>query len=77
MGLLRSLLTFPATAPAGGALWAARKIHEAAEREIRDPAAIRRALADLERELEAGRLTEEEFEEIELVLLQRLSGARA
>jgi hypothetical protein len=76
MGLLRGLLTFPASVPVAGTLWVARKIHEAAEAEFRDPAAIRRALTALEADLDAGRITEAEFEEAEAILLQRLSEAR-
>jgi hypothetical protein len=75
MGILRTLLTFPVSAPAGGALWVARQIHAAAEREISDPAAIRRALRALEEDLEAGRITEDAFEEAEEILLGRLAEA--
>lgn len=77
MGLLRSLLTLPVAGPAAGALWVARQVHEAADREIHDPAAIRRTLRALEQELEAGRIDEETFEEAEHVLLLRLRGASA
>jgi len=77
MGLLRTLLTFPASGPVAGTLWVARKIHEAADAEVRDPAAIRRALTALEADLDAGCITEAEFEEVEAILLQRLSEARA
>ena len=75
MGLLRGLLTLPVSGPARGALWVARQINEAAEREIHDPAAIRRTLRELELELEAGRIEEAAFEEAEHILLQRLRGA--
>mgnify|MGYP006298538823 CR=1 len=76
MGLLRAVLTFPASAPVAGTLWVARKIHEAADAELCDPAAIRRALTALEADLDEGRLTEAEFEDAEAILLQRLSEAR-
>jgi len=76
VGLLRTLLAFPVAAPAGGALWVAKKIHEAAVAELHDPASIRRALADLEAALERGEITEEAFEEVEWVLLTRLSEAQ-
>jgi hypothetical protein len=75
MGLLRGLLTFPVSAPVGGALWVAGQIHDAAARELTDPAAIRRALADLERELDAGRIDEDAFEDAEELLLRRLREA--
>lgn len=77
MGVLRTLLTFPASVPVAGTLWVARKIHDAADAELRDPAAIRRTLGELEAELDAGRITEDEFEDAEAVLLERLSEARA
>lgn len=76
MGLLRSLLSFPVSAPVGGALWVAGQIRDAAEREWTDPAAIRRSLTALERELDAGRIDEEAFEEAEAILLKRLQEAR-
>ncbi|MEO1678555.1 MAG: gas vesicle protein GvpG [Pseudomonadota bacterium] len=77
MGLLTRILSLPISAPAGGALWIAGKIHEAAEAEWTDPAAIRRALTALEQELEAGRISEEAFEDAELMLLQRLKAAKS
>ena len=77
MGLLRTLLTLPVSAPVGGALWIAARIHESAQQEMTDPAAIRRALGELERELEAGRIDEPTFEAAELILLTRLREARA
>jgi cytochrome c-type biogenesis protein CcmH/NrfG len=73
MGILRSLLTLPVTGPLQGALWVAGRIHEAADRELSDPVAIRRALRELEIDLEAGRLDEETFEAAEAVLLERLT----
>ena len=76
MGLLRTLVTLPASAPLKGVAWLGGKITEAAEAELRDPAAIRRALRALEVELEAGRMDEETFEAQEMILLRRLSGAR-
>jgi len=75
MGLLSRLVTLPVSSPLGGALWIARHVHQAAEREFRDPAAIRRALRNLERQLEDGEIDEETFEEAEAVLLERLREA--
>jgi hypothetical protein len=76
MGLLRGLLSLPVSGPMRGALWIASKIHEAAEAEHTDPAAIRHALRDLEAALEAGEIDEESFEAAELELLSRLSAGR-
>jgi len=76
MGLLRTLLTFPVSAPVSGALWIARQVHESADQELSDPVAIRRTLAELERALEAGEIDEATYEEAELGLLRRLQEAR-
>jgi hypothetical protein len=75
MGLLTRLLALPVAGPLDGAMWVARQIHDAAERELHDPAAIRRSLRALEEELEAGRIDEEAFEEAEAILLARLQEA--
>ncbi|MEM6739110.1 MAG: gas vesicle protein GvpG [Pseudomonadota bacterium] len=76
MGLIRALLTFPVSAPIKGSWWLAEQIETAAMDELTDPTAIRRALAELEAQLEAGDLDEARFEELELILLERLRGAR-
>lgn len=75
MGLLRSLLTFPVSGPIQGSLWIAGKIHEAAEQELNDPGTIRRELQRLETALLAGEISEEAYDEAELVLLTRLREA--
>ena len=72
MGLLRGLLSLPVSGPMRGALWIASQIQEAAEAEHTDPAAIRRALRDLEAALEAGKIDEDAFEAAEVELLSRL-----
>ncbi len=77
MGLLRSLLTLPVRAPLDGAFWLAGQIHEAAERELTDPAMIRQRLIALEAALEAGEIDEAQFEAAEDVLLRRLHTALA
>ena len=75
MGLFK-LLAAPLTAPIHSALWVAEKIHGAALDALHDPAEIRRALAALEKQLLAGDISEEAYEEAELVLLQRLPAPR-
>lgn len=77
MGLLTSLLTLPVAGPMKGSLWIAKKIHEAADQELNDPAAIRRELAALESALLAGEISEDAYDEAELVLLTRLRDAQA
>ncbi|MEO0339249.1 MAG: gas vesicle protein GvpG [Bacteroidota bacterium] len=41
MGILRNLLTLPVAGPLRSTAWIAGKIHEAAEKELNNPAAIR------------------------------------
>ncbi|WP_342070899.1 gas vesicle protein GvpG [Yoonia algicola] len=74
MGLLRTLLTLPIKGPVDGTLWVARKIEEAADKELNDPAALRKSLAALETQLLAGAITEEEYDEAETHLLLRIKG---
>lgn len=75
MGLLRSLLMAQIIAPISGTLWVARKVTEAAEAQLYDPSAIRRALGDLERAVEAGDIDELTYDSAEEVLLARLREA--
>lgn len=72
MGLLRTLLTAPVSAPVKGTFWIAQKIEEAADAEINNPAEIRRTLAALEQKLLAGEISEVDYDAAETTLLQRL-----
>lgn len=72
MGLLRGLLTAPCSGPLKGALWVTGKIHEAADQELNNPAAIRAELGALETALLNGEMTEEAYDEAEETLLIRL-----
>lgn len=74
MGLITGLLTFP-LAPVRGVIWVAEKVHDAAERELHDPAVLRAQLAALNQELEDGKISLEEFEREEERLLDRLHDA--
>ena len=71
MGLLTGLLTFP-LAPVRATVWVAEQVLEAAEREYYDPAPVRRALTELEQDLLAGRIDEDEYDRREDELLDRL-----
>ncbi|MEU4089852.1 gas vesicle protein GvpG [Streptomyces aureus] len=71
MGLLTQLVTLP-LAPVRGVAWVMDRVLEAAEDEYYDPAPVRRQLADLERQLEAGEIDEETFDRLEDELLDRL-----
>jgi ribosomal protein L29 len=59
--------------PVKGIMWIFRQIHELAEEELAGEAdRIRESLTDLYMQLETGEITEEEFEQQEAVLLDRL-----
>jgi hypothetical protein len=75
MGLLTGLLTLP-MAPVRGLGWVLDQVVAEADRQYRDPAPIERELAALERDLLAGRITEEEFDRREDELLDRLEELR-
>lgn len=71
MGLLTGLLTLP-LAPVRSVAWLAERILEQAERQLYDPAVIRRQIAEIEAEVRAGRLPEDEAAELENELLARM-----
>ncbi|MBD0418712.1 gas vesicle protein GvpG [Streptomyces sp. TRM S81-3] len=71
MGLLSEVLLLP-FAPVRGSGWVMRQLLREAERIYYDPATIRAELARLEEQLEAGEITEEEFDRQEDQLLDRL-----
>lgn len=74
MGLISEVLLLP-FAPVRGSAWAIRQAIREAERIYYDPATIRTELARLEEQLEAGEITEEEFDREEDALLDRLETA--
>ncbi|WP_121750040.1 gas vesicle protein GvpG [Streptomyces sp. E2N166] len=71
MGLISEVLLLP-LAPVRGGAWAIRQVLSEAERIYYDPATIRAELARLEQQLEAGEISEEEFDRQEDDLLDRL-----
>lgn len=73
MGLFTGLLTLP-LAPVRGTIWVAERILEEAERQLNTPEAIEQQIVAAEAAHERGELTEEEFEQIEEELLERLLG---
>lgn len=77
MGILTTLLTLPVGGPMRGAMWVAGQVLQAAEAELNDPAALRAALTLLEEKLDAGAITEEEFEAEEVILLDRIEALAA
>jgi cytochrome c-type biogenesis protein CcmI len=71
MGLISGLLTWP-LAPVKGVVWVAEQLQEEAERQFYDPAAIQEQLADLDERRAAGLVSDEEADEQEEQLVQRL-----
>ena len=75
MGLISGLLTLP-LAPVRGTVWLAERIEEQARGELYDDSAIRDGLIALEASREAGELSDEEIDEAENELLERLMAIR-
>ncbi len=72
MGLVGQILTLP-FAPVRGTNWVVQQLLETAERDYYDPGPVRRALAELERRLLDGSLSEEDFDRREDELLDELA----
>ncbi|MBC7577755.1 gas vesicle protein GvpG [Tardiphaga sp.] len=73
--MLFKLLTLPISLPIDAVGWIGNKITEAAEQQLYDTEAIKRQLEALEERLVSEELTEVEFEELELMLINRLREA--
>lgn len=76
MGLITGLLTLP-LAPVRGTMWVLEQVTETAEREYYDPAPVHEELIRLEQDFVAGKITEDEFDEQEDELLDRLEVLQA
>lgn len=76
MGLVTGILTLP-LAPAKGTLWVLDQVVLTAERQYYDPEPVLRQLAELEREMLDGRISEEEFDRREDELLDELEWRQA
>jgi len=73
--MLFKLLGTPITAPMRGIAAVVRTIHNVAYEQYSSPDAIRAEIVRLEGLLDSGEITEEEFEDLEDVLLDRLEAA--
>ncbi len=73
MGLVTGVVGFPLL-PLKGVIWVAEKIRQEAEAQYYNPARIRAQLEEVEEARRTGRLSEEECEEWEDELLERLQG---
>ncbi|MFF1543326.1 gas vesicle protein GvpG [Streptomyces sp. NPDC058291] len=74
MGLLGEVFLLP-LAPVRGSGWVIRQVLREAERIYYDPSTIRAELSRLEQRLEAGEITEEEFDRQEDELLDRMEAS--
>ena len=75
MGLFKELVLLP-LAPVRGTLWVTEQIAQEAEAQLYDEDRIKRELIQLQFEHEAGRIGDEEREQIERDLFERLAIAR-
>jgi len=75
MGLLRELILLP-LAPVRGVAWVAEQIAAEAEHELSDPGVIRRQMDELAFALDAGEISDDEYQEAEAELLDRLAASR-
>jgi hypothetical protein len=73
--MLFKLLSLPVKGPIDAVTWIGEKLHDAALAQIYDTEAIRKELAQQEARLDRGEMTEDEFEAIEAVLIERLKEA--
>ncbi|WP_270886808.1 gas vesicle protein GvpG [Pedococcus sp. 5OH_020] len=71
MGLITGLLTLP-LAPVRGVVWVAEQLQQEAWRSWGDPAAVQRALSEVQALRESGQIDDEEADRLEDELLQRL-----
>ena len=75
MGLITGLFTWP-VAPVRGVTWVAEQVLDEAERQWADPAAIERALAEVDERRASGELDEAEAAALEEELVARLVADR-
>ena len=76
MGFVLDLLTSPVLGPIRSVHWLAKKVTEATEGELLDEDRVRGELLELQMRLEMDEITEEEYDEQEKVLVERLNAIR-
>jgi Gas vesicle protein G len=76
MGLLTLPFKLPLM-PLRGVLWLGETVRDQAERELHDPAAVRRELEEAEAEAGAGNLSEEELSRVQQNATARMIGPAA
>jgi len=73
---LVDLLVAPVFGPMRAIIWMAKKIQEQAEGEMLDEDRVKSDLLELQMRLEMDEITEEEYDEQEGILLERLNSIR-
>lgn len=73
--MLFQILSLPVTGPLRTVAWIGGAIRDAAESKMNDPAEIKRTLVALEHQLDAGSISEQEYEQMEMELIKRLQGS--
>jgi Gas vesicle protein G len=76
MGLFTRLVMLP-LAPVEGVVWVAEQLRAQAEQQFYSPESIQAQLGSLHEDLEEGRISQEEYVQVEDELLDRLDEARA
>jgi phage terminase Nu1 subunit (DNA packaging protein) len=76
VGIFTGLLLLP-LAPLRGTIWIAERLAEIADRELNDESTVLRLLVEAEMALDAGQISQAEYEQIEDELLERLEQLRA
>lgn len=72
MGILSKVLSFPVSLPAAGIKGAFLKIYQTAEAQYYSAEAVRSQLVEVGERFDRGEITEDEFEDLEEALLDRL-----
>lgn len=75
MGLISSLVTWPLK-PVHAAVWIAEQLKRSAEQEYYDPAVVRDQLTKVERAHADGEISDQERDELQKALLNRLLEAQ-
>ncbi|MCP2279329.1 gas vesicle protein GvpG [Nocardia amikacinitolerans] len=71
MGLISAIVTLP-LAPVRGVIWLGQVIQDEVERQLNDPATIRRELEAIDEAAAAGQLSEEEHRQAQQAVLDRM-----
>jgi hypothetical protein len=77
MGLLSSILLAPFTGPVNGALWTIEKVQRVVEEQLTDDTPVKEELMQLQLQLEAGEIDDDEYVIREADLMHRLRDVRA